>query len=302
MELQQVRYFLEICRTLSFAKAADNCFISPQGISIAIQRLEADLECTLFVRGRSAVSLTKHAKYLLPLAEKIIDNVDVCDRYFSVGKDYSQHVPLVLARGAIYALTDAPMREYMETYPNVYLDIRNDSDIGAEKAVLCGEAELALCSGPIDNELFEAQFICSIRFAAIVRITHPLADQDTVSIEDLCPYPLTIMREHTKTYPVLHEAAKAAGVELWINSRVDNLGLVFEAAVYEGQVGIVTMEFAAAVNNPKSSLKAIPFKDPSVRWSLYLIKRKDEPLSQNAEQLYRILLKHRDLLTMNNLS
>ena len=276
--------------------AAENCFVSPQGISNAIRRLEAELQCTLFVRSRAGLSLTKHARFLLPLAEKTMDNIDVCDKYFSIGKNLHHHVQLVLAKGAFEAFAEAPIKEFIEAHPHIFLDLRNESDVGAETAVLCKEAELALCSGPVNTELFDARYICSSRFAVFVRVNHPLAELDMVSVTDLRPYPLTIMQEHTKTYPLLLDAANAAGTQLWVNSRVGNMTLVFESAEYEGQVGIATMALEYIANKPKSLLKAIPFREQSLRWSLHIIKRKDEPLSPNADLLYKILLKHQALM------
>ena len=276
--------------------AAEHCFISPQGISNAIHRLEAELQCTLFVRSRSGLSLTKHAKFLLPLAEKIMDNIETCDRYFSLGKNLHQQVRLILARGAFDAFAEEPIQEFRETHPHIFLDLRNDNDVGAETAVLNKEAELALCAGPINTELFDATYICSSKFAAFVRVNHPLAELDTISIADLRPYPLTIMEEHTKTYSLLLEAANEAGTEIWVNSRVGNVGLVFESVEYEGQVGIATMALDFIATKPKSIMKAIPFREQSLRWNLQLIKRKDEPLSENADLLYKMLLKHLDLM------
>ena len=43
MEVSQLRYFLELSRVGSMSKAAETLNISPQGISIAIRRLEKEL-------------------------------------------------------------------------------------------------------------------------------------------------------------------------------------------------------------------------------------------------------------------
>ena len=50
MEIRQLKYFMEIYKYRSFSRAAEVCFISSQGISMAILRLEEELACKLFER------------------------------------------------------------------------------------------------------------------------------------------------------------------------------------------------------------------------------------------------------------
>ena len=43
MEMQQIRYFLTLARTLSFTRAAEECNVSQSAMTRAIQTLEAEL-------------------------------------------------------------------------------------------------------------------------------------------------------------------------------------------------------------------------------------------------------------------
>ena len=48
MEINQMKYFLEVCNCGSMAKAAEKLHITQQGISIGLRRLESELGCNLF--------------------------------------------------------------------------------------------------------------------------------------------------------------------------------------------------------------------------------------------------------------
>jgi LysR family transcriptional regulator, hydrogen peroxide-inducible genes activator len=48
MELHQVRYFLALCDTLNFSRAAETCDVSQPSLTRAIQTLEAELGGPLF--------------------------------------------------------------------------------------------------------------------------------------------------------------------------------------------------------------------------------------------------------------
>jgi LysR family transcriptional regulator, hydrogen peroxide-inducible genes activator len=51
MELAQIRYFLAVCETRHFSRAAIACGISQPSLSVAIRQLEQELGGALFDRG-----------------------------------------------------------------------------------------------------------------------------------------------------------------------------------------------------------------------------------------------------------
>lgn len=58
MEINQIRYYIEVCNVGSMSKAAEKLHMSQQGLSLAIRRLEAELGCDLFYRKSSGLVLT----------------------------------------------------------------------------------------------------------------------------------------------------------------------------------------------------------------------------------------------------
>ena len=58
MELTQVRYFVALCRTLNFTRAAEACSITQPVLTRAIQRLETELGGPLLYRERNLTQLT----------------------------------------------------------------------------------------------------------------------------------------------------------------------------------------------------------------------------------------------------
>ena len=66
MEMQQVRYFLAVCDELNFTRAARSCRVAQPTLSIAIQRLEAELGAELFLRRCDGVRLTSVGRSIRP--------------------------------------------------------------------------------------------------------------------------------------------------------------------------------------------------------------------------------------------
>ncbi|MEN2259463.1 LysR family transcriptional regulator [Paraclostridium benzoelyticum] len=62
MQINQLRYFIEVARTGSMNQAASNLFISQPNLSKAIVNLEEEFKIKIFDRTNRGVKLTKEGK------------------------------------------------------------------------------------------------------------------------------------------------------------------------------------------------------------------------------------------------
>jgi DNA-binding transcriptional LysR family regulator len=72
MNINAIRYFVAVCRRLSFTAAARSCGVSQPTLSIAINSLERELGQQLCHR-RPRVELTDFGRQVYPLMEGIIE-------------------------------------------------------------------------------------------------------------------------------------------------------------------------------------------------------------------------------------
>jgi DNA-binding transcriptional LysR family regulator len=73
MELTQVRYFITLCRTLNFTRAAAECNVTQPAFTRAIQRLEDELGGPLLFRERSLTQLTALGRAVRPHLTAMLD-------------------------------------------------------------------------------------------------------------------------------------------------------------------------------------------------------------------------------------
>src|SRR5207245_5444904 len=73
MEMQQIRYFLALSRTLNFTRAAEECNVSQPALTRAVQALEAELGGQLIRRERAQSHLTELGRRMLPLMQQCYD-------------------------------------------------------------------------------------------------------------------------------------------------------------------------------------------------------------------------------------
>lgn len=76
MQIESLRYFVELARAGSFYKAAQNAFISQQGLNKAVHALETELDTQLVVRTRRGVQLTRDGESFLSHAQAILAEYD----------------------------------------------------------------------------------------------------------------------------------------------------------------------------------------------------------------------------------
>lgn len=76
MNIEYLRYFLDVVDTKSITQAARLNFISPQGMSRAMSELEKELDCTLLERFPNKLGLTKECKQLIPAITEVVTAYD----------------------------------------------------------------------------------------------------------------------------------------------------------------------------------------------------------------------------------
>src|SRR5688500_7147290 len=72
MEMHQIRYFLAVCSTLNFTRAAEQCNVTQPALTRAIQKLEEELGGLLFRRERKLTHMTDLGNLVRPQLEGIL--------------------------------------------------------------------------------------------------------------------------------------------------------------------------------------------------------------------------------------
>ena len=70
MTLSELKFIIAVAKEKNFRRAADKCFVSQPALSLAVKKLEEDLNVTIFERSRTEVKIT-------PIGQKIINQAIV---------------------------------------------------------------------------------------------------------------------------------------------------------------------------------------------------------------------------------
>ena len=87
MTLTELRYIVAVARERHFGRAAEACFVSQPTLSVAIKKLEEELEVKLFERGGSEVSVTPLGEEIIRQAQATLESAASIKEIARRGKD-----------------------------------------------------------------------------------------------------------------------------------------------------------------------------------------------------------------------
>ena len=87
MTLTELKYIVAVAREKHFGKAAEACFVSQPTLSVAIRKLEDELEVKLFERSASEVSVTPLGEEIVRQAQSVLEQAAAIKDIAKRGKD-----------------------------------------------------------------------------------------------------------------------------------------------------------------------------------------------------------------------
>lgn len=193
--LVQLQYFVEAAETGNITVAAERLHASQSTLSSAIQRLEHELGCPLFVRHQSrGVSLTPNGRELLARARGLLEGAAELTEAGRVLQDE----PAGLLRAGFF-VTLAPfyvpevLTRMHRSHPRIELDALEADGTGLHAALRSGQCEIALTYGLDIGEDMAFQTLFELRPYALVSARHPVAGRDVATLRELAQRPLVLL-------------------------------------------------------------------------------------------------------------
>lgn len=206
MNLNQLKYFLAIVKTGSFSNAADDMYISQSSMSKQIKALETELGIDLFKREHSKVYLTdigaEFAKYAESTVKQHNDMLLYLDEFATKKSNTIRFgsIPVVSSYGLSGQIAD-----FTNNYNpniNVVIDMHENNQQEVMKELFDGSIDIALIrTDYLENtEAFDFIPYKKDVFVLVCNKEHPLTAKDSVTPEDLLPYPLSLLDVQSVIY------------------------------------------------------------------------------------------------------
>ncbi|MGF6756380.1 LysR substrate-binding domain-containing protein [Paraburkholderia sp. GAS334] len=149
MTLTELKYIVAVARERHFGRAAEACFVSQPTLSVAIKKLEDELNVQIFERGTSEVSVTPVGEQIVSQAQRVLEQTLAIKEIAKQGKD-----PLVgpLRLGVIYTigpyLLPTLVKQMIRRVPQMPLMLQENYTLKLIELLKQGEIDVAIMALP----------------------------------------------------------------------------------------------------------------------------------------------------------
>jgi LysR family hydrogen peroxide-inducible transcriptional activator len=186
MTLTELKYIVAVAREKHFGRAAEACFVSQPTLSVAIRKLEDELDVKIFERGASEVSTTPLGEQIVRQAQQVIEQAAAIREIAKLGKD-----PITgpLRLGVIYTigpyLLPDLVRQAIERVPQMPLMLQENFTARLLDMLRTGELDCAIMAEPFPDTGLAVAPLYDEPFMAAVPTGHALAKRKSISAEEL---------------------------------------------------------------------------------------------------------------------
>ena len=186
MTLTELKYIVAVAREKHFGRAAEACYVSQPTLSVAVKKLEDELEVKLFERSAGDVSVTPLGEEIVRQAQSVLEQAAEIKEIAKRGKD-----PLggPLKLGVIYTigpyLLPDLVRQNIALTPQMPLMLQENFTVRLLDMLRTGEIDCAILAEPFPDTGLAIAPLYDEPFMAALPAGHALAAGDSVSSDQL---------------------------------------------------------------------------------------------------------------------
>jgi len=267
MTLTELRYLVAVARERHFGKAAEACFVSQPTLSVAIKKLEEELDVKLFERGSNEVTVTPLGLEIVRQAQVVLEQVADLKEIARRGND---PISGPLRLGVIYTIAPYLLPDLVQQSiaraPQMPLILQENFTVKLLEMLRAGEIDVAVLAEPFPDAGLATAALYDEPFQIAVPKKHPLARRKRISAEELKNETLLLLgtghcfRDHV--LEVCPEYAR-------FSSNADGIRKSFEGSSLEtikymvaAGMGVTVVPQLSVPAEPDRHIAYIPFADP----------------------------------------
>jgi DNA-binding transcriptional LysR family regulator len=246
MELYQLHVFLTVAAEKSFSRAADRLLRTQPAVSLALQRLEAELGEKLIDRSAKELALTDAGQTVLEYARRFDSLRQEMENALAELRDKSSGRLVIGANESTTLYLLRHIGNFRRLYPKVKVQVRRSLSSKIPLELIDGNLELGVISYDPDDERLMSTVIDTDSLVFVVSPQHRFANREAVSITDLdretfvahnviSPYREVVLREFQRHKVALNMDLEMPTVETIRRMVQNNQGVAFMPRMCVGQ-------------------------------------------------------------------
>lgn len=285
MEIQQLYYYMELCKQKNFTEAGYACNMTQGALSKQIRKLENELGITLIRRNTRKFELSKEGEIFLSYAKKMTGTYEEMLKNVQKNQEIKIGCMPVLAPYHFARL----VADFRKEYPDIKLVI--DERIASEIQENSDRYDFLILRENMmeDQKKFRFSPLYDDELCAVLYEKHPLYGRDQLQLKELKDDVFIFPERGSGSYEVFYKSCEKAGFEPKIAFEFPQANTIM-SFVSEG-VG-VTITFSTVYREAKcAGVKMIPLED-ELHSVISLFYRKNKPLDYAKKQFLNYVREH----------
>lgn len=267
MELQQLRYFLEVAETEHITNSARRLHIAQPALSLAIHRLEDELGVPLFLpRGRGIV-LTEYGHFLRDRLTPLVRGIDELPEAVRTMAALSRETVHLNILAASTMVTSAVI-EYRASHDNINFRLLQNEE--SELYDISITTQTNYHANPERKD----EYVCSERIFLAVPAGHPLEDRKSIRLDEVKDEGFISLIGSRTLRPICDRFCRHVGFEPRLAFESDNPAAVHNAIAANMGIGFWP-EFSWG-DITSSNVRLLEIEEPDCRRDLIIRMRRNK--------------------------
>lgn len=198
MNLIHLKYAVEVEKTKSISKAAENLYMGQPNLSRAIKELEESLGIAIFSRTSKGISVTPDGEEFLQYAKQILSQVDEVEEIYRNGKIHKQKLSVSVPRSSYISAAFAHFAQGISLDSPAEIFYKETNSSRTINNVLKEQYNLGIVryqtsfdryyQSMFEEKNLEHELLTEFSYMLLASEQSPLAKQKTIELEDLADY------------------------------------------------------------------------------------------------------------------
>ena len=290
MTLNELRYIVAVAQEGNFRRAAERVFVSQPALSLAIQKLEAELGVQIFERSRTSVKTTPIGELIIAQAQRTLEEAAQIKEIASHGKD---QLVGSLKVGAIYTVGPYLLPQLIpilkKMAPTMPLEMEENLTANLEVQLINGRLDVIIIALPFSGPGIETLPLYDEDFNVVVPLAHPWAKKKHIKTADLSTEKVLLLSSGHCFSNQVREACSQYSSTIGETQQGNSLETI-RNMVASG-LGITVLPVSANSERYRSQLtRDIPFAAPAPARRIALAWRKSFARKQAIEVLAQAII------------
>ncbi|HHZ7934931.1 TPA: LysR family transcriptional regulator [Enterococcus faecalis] len=293
MNIQLLKYFIEIVNTRSLSAAARNLFVTQPTLSLALKKMESELGTALFDHSDQPFQLTDTGVYLYEHGQEVVFQFD--QLVTDIREMNQKPVKKQLRLGLTTLFAVQFMKEisrFLTTHPHVNLILQQDGSPKLQTMLANKEIDMGLISFP--NTLPETIHIEPLETTTkgyhvyvVVPESNPLSQYEKLTFKDLKDQRFSSLSDNFMIGRLLLDRTRSFGYEPNIILHNDDLQVLLYSLQKNNSICLLPIEYYEV--GKSQGLKWIPLKDKFDYFPIGIALRRDFSMTEDVRDFIQII-------------